>query len=62
MVNGSVPTVSHAVTFEAVSMLLLTTQVSWEAKLRSWESGYQHSKELNCLHFQVPTVKEEWTA
>jgi hypothetical protein len=39
MVNGSVPTVSHAVTFEAVSMLLLTTQVSWEAKLRSWESG-----------------------
>jgi len=62
MVNGSIPTVSQAVTFEVFTTLLLTIQVFWEAKLCCWESGSQHSKQLNWLHFQVPTVQEEWTA
>jgi len=62
MVNGSVPTVSQAVIIEVFTALLLTIQVFWEAKLHCWGSGSQHSERLNSLHFQVPTVQEEWTA
>lgn len=61
MVNGSVLTVSQAVIFEVSTRLLLTIEVFWEAKVRCWESGSQHSEQLNCFHFQVPTVQEEWT-
>jgi hypothetical protein len=48
--------------FEVFTTLLLTTQVYWDEKLCCWESGFWHSKGLICLHFQVPTVQEEWTA
>jgi hypothetical protein len=60
--NVSVPTVSHTATFEVFTVLFLKTQVFWGAKLCCSACGSQHSEGSYCLHLQVPTVQEEWTA